>query len=100
MKINKGLLDLSKKNADNEVIYSLVLRLRGIYLLKLMKEKNKYSNTEFLKWLEGSELNRDEVAKVYDGYKSIRDNKKYKQEIAKDIGEKLAEFLEKEVKKW
>ena len=103
IKINKGFITLDKKHGAEyidspEIIYSLVLRLRGIFLIKNMLEKKAYSKKEFLKWAD-KEINKDETEKIYNIYKAIRDNKKIKARAKVETAEKLLGFLEKEAKK-
>jgi len=102
IKINKGLIDLDKDQKAEyldsaEIIYSLILRLRGLFLIKTLIEKRAYSKKEFLKWLS-KEISEQEVGKAYNVYKSIRDNKKIKSEIRIETAKKLIVLLEKEVK--
>jgi len=102
IKINKGLIKLDKEqgneHADSEIIYSLVLRLRGIFLANAILKKKEYSKKDFLKWIN-REINENEPEKVYNAYKAIRDNKKIKARIKIETAEKLIIFLEKEARK-
>ena len=102
-KINEGFIKLDKeqgfKYLDSEsVIYSLVLRLRGIYLMKSLLENKKYSKKEFLRYLS-KYLEREELGKVYNTYVSIRDKRKIKEKISTDTAEKLLNLLKKELRK-
>lgn len=101
LKINKDLINLNKSfYMDNELIYSLVLRLRGLYLIRSMLENKPYSNKSFYTWLENSGLIKSEIIKTYSVYQDVRDRKKAKTKIPNVIGEKLIALLEKEVKSW
>ena len=80
------------------IIYSLILRLRGIFLIKKLIEKKNYSKKGFSVWMR-KDLDVNEFKKVYNIYKSIRDNKKVKEKIKIETAEKLLEILKKEVRK-
>ena len=102
IKISEGFIKLDKeqdrKYLDSiSIIYSLVLRLRGIFLIKNIIEKRSYSRKEFLIWFK-KESNIEEYEKIYDVYKTLRDNKKVKEKIKIETAEKLLEMLKKEVK--
>lgn len=105
IKINEGLLKIDKEKKEildsNEIIYSLILRLRGIFLIKNMMDKISYSNKLFLKHLM-EEIKDEEVDKVYKIYKSIKNNKKIKEKIRMESAEKLLDLLKKDIQpiKW
>ena len=102
IRIDKGLIRLDKEQGseyiDSEIIYSLILRLRGIFLIKTLIKRKEYFKKEFLKWVN-KEIKEIELEKVYNAYKSIRDNKKTKAIIKIETAENLVMFLEKEVRK-
>lgn len=102
IKINKGFIELDKeqgfKDLDSvNLVYSIVLRLRGIFLINKLLKKEKYKKKDFLKWIE-KEIGR-EAEKVYCVYSRIRDGRKIKAKIKTEIAEKLLRKLEKEVGK-
>ncbi|MBU2523500.1 MAG: DUF2080 family transposase-associated protein [Nanoarchaeota archaeon] len=98
IKINKGLLQLEEKYSDLNIIYSLILRLRGIFLIKNILEKKKYSNKLFLRWL--FEELKESINDLWEGYKIIKEDKKTKINITIEKAKKLLSLLEKEVKEW
>ena len=68
---------LKSKMASESVIYSLILRLRGIFIVNLLLRNKKYSKKIFEAWLaENSGADYDKVYKIY---RSVRDNKKTKE---------------------
>jgi hypothetical protein len=100
IKINRELLKLDKEqatSASESIIYSLMLRLRGIFIIKTILGKEKYSTPLFLKWLEKANMGRKEAIILYNVYKAIRDNQKIKETVRVDLAEKLLRFIEKEV---
>ncbi len=102
IKINKEFIDLDKLDHDYltsvSVIYSLILRLRGIYLIKGLLHKEISSRVDFLKWLKKGLCQLD-VESVYQVYRELRDDKKVKVKISIEIAEKMLNLLEREVKK-
>lgn len=96
VKINRGLMDLGK-GIDPEVVYSLILRLRGVFLAKSLIKEDKYSKKEFLRWI-GNGISQEEIVKIYNIYRSFKDNKKTKVQVKIEDAEKLIELLEKEAK--
>ena len=100
IKSDKEILLLDKrtgKTASNAVVYSLILRLRGIFIINRLFKKQKYSNKLFKEWI----LNncKIELEKAYESYQSIRDNKRKKDILNIEDAEMLLNFLEKELKK-
>jgi len=83
IKINKGFLELDQssnvKFVDANLIYSLILRLRGMFIIDNLLKGEKFSNNSFLKIL------RDKLAhdpqSYYDLYRAFIDNRKPKGKI-------------------
>lgn len=99
-KSNKELIELDKKTKDvsSAVIYSLILRLRGIFLINKLLNNQKFNNELFRKWL----INKTKIDfnKVYKIYRAVRDDKKkIKIKITLEEEEKLYNLLESEIKK-
>lgn len=92
------LLKLDEKTgkfASSALIYSLFLRLRGIFILHCLSNKKVYFNGLFRKWiLENCKINYE---KFYFSYVSVRDNQKIKDEILISETQELLSFLEKEL---
>lgn len=102
IQINEGLLNIDLKQKkefldSNEIIYSIILRLRGIFLIKNILEKEKYSKKSFFKYME-TEINKDEIDKIYRIYRYVRDKKKIKEKVKIEAIEKLLNLLKREVK--
>ena len=99
---SKELLELDKLDGEfvgsYSVLYSEILRLRGIFVIKCILGKKKFSNKNFKKWLIGEGINNDEFEQFYSVYRAIRDNKKIKNlKLNIPIAEKLLNILEKEL---
>lgn len=103
IKSNKELMELDKKlgdTASDSVIYSLILRLRGIFLLDSILNDMAYNKYKFKKWIiKETGVSEAEFQEVYNTYKNIRDNKKTKKHVKINVAEIFLLLLEKEVKK-
>ena len=103
VKSSKELLDLDKLDGEfvrsYSILYSAILRLRGIFIVRCILSKENFSNKNFKKWLIGEGINNDEFEYFYSTYRAIRDNKKIKDvKIKIPSAEKLLNILEKELK--
>lgn len=101
IRINKGLLSLNEDQSPEyldspEIIYSIILRLRGVFLIKSIIDKRPYSKKGFLDWLKKL-IEEKELKNSYENYKAIRDNKKAKCKVKVETSLVLLNFLEKEV---
>ena len=102
IKSNRELLELDK--IDNayvksySVIYSSMLRLRGMFIVKCALENSKFSNKNFKSWLQAKGLNRNEYGNCYKAYRLVRDDKDAKiLRINIQIAEKLLNILQNEL---
>ena len=99
-KINKQLLELDKSEKkifiDTNLIYSLILRLRGIFIINSLLKNKPFFNDSFLKTLRNKLAHDPEV--YYDIYRAIRDNKKPKGKVEVVEAEKLINLLEEQLK--
>ena len=101
IKSNRELLELDKiENAylkSYSILYSSMLRLRGIFIIRCILRKDKFSNKKFKNWLEAKGLNSNEYENCYKAYRFVRDNKDAKNLIIKmQVAEKLLNILQNE----
>jgi len=101
IQINKEMIKLDKMDKDKDssesTIYSLVLRLRGIFIINLFLKKKIYSNGIFRTFLiKNSKIDYE---KIYNIYRSIRDNKKTEEKVKIEEAESLLTLLIKETQK-
>lgn len=93
------LAELDKENLSDTVAYSLILRLREIYIVNCLIKKKSWDNKTFLsliKQISGS-------LKAYEGYLRVKDNKKNKNELPINEAEKIYDYILKRIKeqeKW
>ena len=99
--INKGIMELDQVESEylgsNSIIYSLILRVRGVFIVKSILLGRKYSNKLFKKWLIKN-VGKKNSEKFYLIYNSVKDNKRIKIKIKIKDAKKLLDFLEKETK--
>lgn len=100
IKSNRELLELDRLDGEYvesySVIYSVILRLRGIMLMKSLINNRVFSNKLFKKWITRY-VTDYEFREIYNVYRAMRDNKKVKDvEIRINSIEKLLKLLERE----
>jgi len=105
IKKHKELIELDSKKSNeilhSGVIYSVILRLRGVYIIKCYLDKKRHSKSGFLRWLKLKAMLSDEKFETaYSMYKEVRDDKKVKTSVSLDVARKLVDALEKEVNKF
>ena len=99
IKINKKLIEINKgKITPNEVIYSSMLRLRGIFIARNLIKKQVSFNEEFKKLLS-QQMDKKEIEDCYNIYRALRNDNIPRSNISSFTGEKLLNFLEKEALK-
>ncbi len=101
IKSTEELIELDKLESNYltsySVIYSLILRLRGVFLISLLLNNKSFSNYLFKKFIL-KHISEHEFNKVCKVYRGIRDNKKIENlEIEINTADKLLEVLRKEV---
>lgn len=102
IKINQAALsiDKAKKHANLSnlgVIYSLILRLRGIYIINQITASKTYSKKDFLSHLS-KHVQKQELEKFYNTYELIKIDKTPKEKISIETAEKMLDLLKKETK--
>jgi predicted nucleotidyltransferase len=101
--LNKELIGYEETNT-NEIVYSLIMRLRGLYILDTIINKKPYTKMGFLRFLQKKKLTKETINNMYSIYSIIRDDKELKKEEDLDQIKSLLEISEeylKEIKsKW
>ncbi len=94
--VKKYIDDAQKHNQKyltDRVAYTLILRIRTIYIIEGLIKNQNYSKKEFLKIIKGIS------PKVYQSYINIKNNTKEKNKTTIQEAEKLNNYLEKQLKK-
>lgn len=93
IKSNEEILELDKqtgKVTSNAVIYSLILRLRGLFIIDSLLHNVDFSNSKFSKWLQSYNINYNSV---YEVYRNVRNDKKEKDSVPLEQAEILLNLL-------
>jgi predicted nucleotidyltransferase len=98
IKSTHEIIELDKKTgkySSDSSIYSLILRLRGVFIINCLIKNTPFSNSLFEKWLKPLEIN---YSKLYETYREVRNDKRGKDTtIPIEQEEKLIIFLEKQL---
>lgn len=99
--IDKEVLDLDKDEGEwsesYSISYSLILRLRSIFIINCLLSNKVYSNKIFKSWVLKN-LPSINYNSIYQVYKLVKNNKKGKRVRLKDLID-LYNFLNEETKK-
>lgn len=103
IKIDEEFIKLDKAESDElkseSVIYSLILRLRGIFLINCILNNKDYTKRDFDKYLS-NELGKQRSRTAYAIYSQIRDDERVQPKINIETAESLLSLLKKEVRKY
>jgi len=91
----KKVLEDSGNKIDNNVIYTLVLRIRTLYIIQKLIKNEKYSKKSLIKLIKkvsGSE-------RAYEAYSTVKSDLEKKDLTRKENAWKLHGYLEKQLKK-
>lgn len=97
LKLDKG--EKRKKLDSTPIIFTIVLRLRRLFLVQCLLENKKYSNKEFKKFLNNKGLSSQAVEEIYAIYQAERDDKKTEKSVSIEDTEKLYQTAIGEIKK-
>lgn len=101
-KRNEAYISLDKENkkeflSEKKILYSLLVRIKGMYILRLLCEGKAYKKKEFSAWLqERSALTPQQSASLLTSYDALKRNKISK-EISVSSAEKLSALLKEEI---
>jgi predicted nucleotidyltransferase len=97
MKVNRDFIEISKQTNEkilDETIYSIILRLRELYLIDCLRNNKKPSNKEFIKIIKkitGS-------IEAYNSYLRIKEDKPPKEIISSNSAKKLIDYMTIKIK--
>jgi len=105
-KSTKELLDVGRKRGEKYLgstacIYSLILRLRGLFLIQLFKKNQQFSTKKFIEFVKSRGFKEKTINDFLEIYRAERDNKKIIHKLLLVDAEKLfaaakMEFLKTE----
>ena len=98
---NKELIELDKLDGkyvkSYSVLYSTILRLRGMFIIRCILNKQKFSNKAFYEWSIQSGMTNQEFEQCYMAYRAVKNDKSTQNiKIEISIAEKLLNILIKE----
>lgn len=98
IKVNEDFLKSEKKEfiSSEAVIYSLVLRMRGVFIIKSLLKGDKYSLKLFKSWIK-SKIPEINFNLIYEAYRDSKSEKKITQKIKTSDIKLLLNLLNKEV---
>lgn len=104
LKIVEEFLQLDKLQKRKEldstaVVYSMVLRLRGLFLVQCLLKNGKYSNKEFKSSLNKKGLSKELIENFYEIYRAERSERKTRTTVSLEDTEKLYRITKNELKK-
>ncbi|MDO8508161.1 MAG: nucleotidyltransferase domain-containing protein [Nanoarchaeota archaeon] len=79
----------SKKNLSDKIAYTLVLRIRTLYIIKSLIEKNNYSKKDFIKIINNTSRGKT----AYEGYLAVKNNQEDEARININEAERLYDYL-------
>lgn len=101
VKSNKELVELDKLDSEyilsDSVTYSTILRLRGLFVIDCIINKESFSNKKFKQKLISLGLSKKEFEDSYYIYQNIRNNEKNKIKIKIITVEKLMKISDNEI---
>ena len=100
VKVSQDFIESEKGEylTSEAVVYSLVLRLRGLFIIKYILKGKKYSNNLFKSWIKGS-LSEIDLESIYEAYRYSKHERRVTQKIKVSEIKQLIEFLKSEIKK-
>ena len=91
--------ELKERYTSDGIVYSLILRLRTLYIIDCVRKNKKYTNKDFLNLIIGI----TGTLTAYNAYLRVKVNKKNKQEVNIEETGKLLDYINKKVlvlEKW
>ena len=97
LKIIKKIFDIerskNKRYVDDAIAYTLVLRIRTLYIIDKLIKNEAYSKKEFIKLIKKVSLGET----AYEGYLEVKHNEKRKQKTRIDEAERLYNYLKNQL---
>ena len=83
----------SQESIDNRVIYTIILRIRNLYIIKKLIENRAYKKNDFVRIIDGVSKNKD----AYKAYLSVKNDQKRKIKVSLEEARRLYVYLKKEL---
>ncbi len=96
LKIIKKALDITKKknrkSIHNSVTYTLILRMRTLYIIKKLIKNEDYLKKDFIKLIKTVSKGN-----AYESYLAVKNNQEEKEQISLQEADRLYEYLKKQL---
>ncbi len=92
LELIREILD-RKKNISNRVIYTLILRIRTLYIIQKLIKNKPYSKKDFINLISKISGSRN----AYNSYLAIKNNLEEENKTTKEEAEKLYSYLKKQL---
>jgi len=89
LKIIKKFLELKDKKISDNIVYSLILRLRGVYIIECIIKNKTPKNKEFLELIKKISSNEE----AYFAYKRAKEKSSKIKKLTLDSAEKIYEYI-------
>ncbi len=95
LRITKEIIDKMKKRKylSDKIAYTLVLRIRTLYIIKKLIDNEDYSKKDFIKLIKN--ISKSENA--YNRYLAVKNNQEEENRVTIEEIEKLYEYLKKQL---
>ena len=92
LELIKELLKNAKEEVNNKIIYTLILRIRTLYIIQGLINNQAYSKKDFMKLITKI------AGKIpYESYLSVKNNSEETNKTTKEEAEKLYYYLKKQL---
>jgi len=99
LKMLKRIIDwaqrVGKKYLDSRIAYTLVLRIRTLYIIDTLIKKNNYSKKDFIRLMKTVSKGTN----AYEGYLGVKNDIEKKQDITLEETERLYDYLRNQLEK-
>jgi len=93
LKLIKRLLNKKGKYVDDRVVYTLILRIRTLYIIEKLVKNEAYSKKQFIRMIKRICKEKG----VYEGYLKVKNNLEDKKHVSVKEAEKLYNYLKKQL---
>lgn len=94
LKLIKKALENTNKKVNDRITYSLVLRIRTLYLIQQMSKNKIYSKKELINLLRRISGSNN----AYESYLAVKNDEEESYKATKEEAEKLYEYLKKQLR--
>ena len=92
LKLIDKTLEKSKDKIDSRIIYTLILRIRTLYIIQKLIKNQVYSSKEFIELIAKISGSKN----AYLAYLAVKNDSKDKSLVTKEEAEKLYVYLKKQ----